>query len=339
MTSCPTVSFNNTSLIPVEQIRYLGLYLEKRLTWNFLTRLKRQETSRRFRLFQHLLDKRSKLSINYKSLIYMIIIRTYLDFLCYGAPLTYQIPLVSILTVQNPSLNPQCSLIYEVKGITLKQAPSSPEGKMTEEGQMNSEGMKGLVREIPDIKEGELKKLEQVADKCGEASLGEDRCENAVTIYDCINTVADEIHLEPPYQTETTRNRPTFSITAALIDKRTKLPTIYKRLTYITIIRSIWTYGIELWGSTKPSNSSRIQSLQSKILRKILNAPFYVTNDIIHKDLNVPYVSDLAQSRYPSFHNKLLNHPKPLISNLASSSIPDNPPRSLKRRWPRDLLM
>ncbi|CAH1392097.1 unnamed protein product [Nezara viridula] len=33
----------------------------------------------------------------------------------------------------------------------------------------------------------------------------------------------------------------------------------------------IWTYGIELWGSTKPSNSSRIQSLQSKILRKILN--------------------------------------------------------------------
>ncbi|CAH1406133.1 unnamed protein product [Nezara viridula] len=64
-----------------------------------------------------------------------------------------------------------------------------------------------------------------------------------------------------------------------------------------------------LWGSTKPSNSSRIQSLQSKILRKILNAPYFVTNKIIHKDLNVPYVSDLAQSRYLSFHNKLQNHP------------------------------
>nr|AIU64826.1 putative odorant-binding protein 3 [Chinavia ubica] len=93
----------------------------------------------------------------------------------------------------------------EVKGITLKQAPASQEGKcylhcifsrmdvMTEEGQMNSEGMKGLVREIPDIKETELKKLEQVADKCGEVPLGEDRCENAVTIYDCINSVADEL--------------------------------------------------------------------------------------------------------------------------------------------------
>ncbi|CAH1404081.1 unnamed protein product [Nezara viridula] len=43
---------------------------------------------------------------------------------------------------------------------------------------------------------------------------------------------------------------------------------------------------------------------------------------------------DLAQSRYLSFHNKLQNHPNPLVSNLASSSIPDNPPRRLKRRWP-----
>ncbi|CAH1393798.1 unnamed protein product [Nezara viridula] len=70
----------------------------------------------------------------------------------------------------------------------------------------------------------------------------------------------------------------------------------------MTIIRPIWTYGVELLGSTKPS-------------------------------------SNLAQSRYLSFHNKLQNHPNSLVSNLASSSIPDNPPRRLKRRWPRDLLI
>ncbi|CAH1398184.1 unnamed protein product [Nezara viridula] len=118
-----------------------------------------------------------------------------------------------------------------------------------------------------------------------------------------------------------------FRLLQHLPDKRSKLSINYKRLIYMTIIRPIWTYGIELWGSTKPSNSSRIQSLQFKILRKILNAPYFVTNKIIHKDLNVPYVSDLAQSRYLSFHNKLQNHPNPLVSNLASSSIPDNPPR------------
>ncbi|CAH1406997.1 unnamed protein product [Nezara viridula] len=62
------------------------------------------------------------------------------------------------------------------------------------------------------------------------------------------------------------------------------------------------TNGVELWDSTIPSNSSRIQYLQSKILRKILNVPYFVTNKTIH---NGSYVSDLVQSRYLSFHNKL----------------------------------
>ena len=124
-----------------------------------------------------------------------------------------------------------------------------------------------------------------------------------------------------------------------LLDKRSKLPINYKRLIYMTVIRPIWTYGVVLSGSTKPSNSSRIQSLQSKILRKILNAPYFVTNKLIHKDLNITYVSDLAQTRYQSFHSKLHNHSNPLVSQLSSHSIPDDPLRRLKRRWPRDLLI
>jgi hypothetical protein len=70
-------------------------------------------------------------------------------------------------------------------------------------------------------------------------------------------------------------------------------------LLYNTIIKPIWTYGLELRGSTKPSNLRRIQSLQSKILRKNVNSPFYVSNLTLHKDLKVPFVSDLASSRNP----------------------------------------
>ncbi|CAH1402869.1 unnamed protein product [Nezara viridula] len=51
-----------------------------------------------------------------------------------------------------------------------------------------------------------------------------------------------------------------FRLLQHLLDKRSNLPINYKRLIYMTIIRPIWTYGVE------PSNSSRIQSLQSKIL-------------------------------------------------------------------------
>ncbi|CAH1399515.1 unnamed protein product [Nezara viridula] len=51
-----------------------GLHLDKRLIWNPYTRPKQQETAIRFRLRQHLLDKHSKLAINYKRFIYITIL-------------------------------------------------------------------------------------------------------------------------------------------------------------------------------------------------------------------------------------------------------------------------
>jgi hypothetical protein len=96
--------------------------------------------------------------------------------------------------------------------------------------------------------------------------------------------------------------------------------------------------GIEQWGTTKPSNIKRIQSLQSKIIRKIASAPFYVCNRLLYKDLNVPIVSDLATSRYKYFHSSILNHDNPLVQALTSVNLPQSPPRRLDRRWPRDQL-
>ena len=83
---------------------------------------------------------------------------------------------------------------------------------------------------------------------------------------------------------------------------------------------------------------SRIQSLQSKILRKIAGAPFYVSSLTLHNDLHVPFVKDLARSRYQKFHSLLNCHPNSLAQHLSSPTLPDNPTRRLRRQWPRDLL-
>jgi len=120
-----------------------------------------------------------------------------------------------------------------------------------------------------------------------------------------------------------------------LIGRTSPLTTQNKLTIYKALLRPIWTYGLELWGSTKPSNSHRIQSIQSKVLRCIVNAPYYVTNLTLHTDLKIPFVLDLARSRYHSFNAKLPSHPNPLASSLASQNIPV---RRLKRKWPRDLL-
>jgi len=129
-----------------------------------------------------------------------------------------------------------------------------------------------------------------------------------------------------------------FNLLYRLLGRHSKLSLTNKVLIYKTILRPMWTYGIELWGSTKPSNAQRIQSLQSKILRTIAEAPYYVSNLTIHNDLNIPFVQDLSKSRYISFHLKLQSHPNPLVTPLSSQFLPGNPTRRLKRRWPRDHL-
>lgn len=129
-----------------------------------------------------------------------------------------------------------------------------------------------------------------------------------------------------------------YGLLRRILGPTSKLSTENKLTLYKTILRPIWTYGIELWGTAKQTNVNRIQAFQSKTLRRITNAPFYVTNETLHRDLNIPYVSDLSKSRFQSFHEKLSYHPNPEGRSLSTPSHPNNPPKRLKRCWPRDQL-
>jgi hypothetical protein len=55
-------------------------------------------------------------------------------------------------------------------------------------------------------------------------------------------------------------------------------------------IRAIGTYGIQLWGTTSNSNIEILERFQSKVLRLIVDAPWYVSNSFIRKDLQIPTV-------------------------------------------------
>jgi hypothetical protein len=70
-----------------------------------------------------------------------------------------------------------------------------------------------------------------------------------------------------------------------------------KLLIYKTIIIPIWTYGRELWGCASKSNISIIQRSQSKILRMIVDAPWYVYNATLHADLGISYVQDVIHPK------------------------------------------
>lgn len=70
---------------------------------------------------------------------------------------------------------------------------------------------------------------------------------------------------------------------------------------------------------------------ESKCLRQITKAPFYISNDILHRDLLIPTIKNVATTLYKRFHLKLANHRKPLIQNLSSLTLPGDPGRRLKR--------
>lgn len=71
-----------------------------------------------------------------------------------------------------------------------------------------------------------------------------------------------------------------------------------------------------------------------EIRRWILNLSYYITYKIIHKNLDIPLVED----RYTSLNKKLFTNSNLIVRNLWAEYIPDKPPRTLKRRWPRNLL-
>jgi len=86
----------------------------------------------------------------------------------------------------------------------------------------------------------------------------------------------------------------------------------------------------------QPSNIEIIQRFQNKYLRIIVNAPWYITNDILYHDLNVPYVRDEIKKLNQRYVDRLEEHPNTLAIDFMSDA---ETPRRLKRKLPQDLCI
>jgi hypothetical protein len=65
------------------------------------------------------------------------------------------------------------------------------------------------------------------------------------------------------------------------LGRKSKLSTSNKLFIYKTILKPIWTQGIQLWGTASTSNIEILECFQSKALRMIVDAPWYVPNTVI----------------------------------------------------------
>ena len=119
-----------------------------------------------------------------------------------------------------------------------------------------------------------------------------------------------------------------------LMSRKSKLSLKNKLILYKCIIKPIWTYGVQLWGCAKSSNTQIIQRLQFRVLRTLTNAPWYVSNRTLHNDLQVPYVTDEIRRLALLYKQRLQGHDNRLIEEIRN---PPNVARRLKRQWPSDL--
>ena len=105
-----------------------------------------------------------------------------------------------------------------------------------------------------------------------------------------------------------------------LLGRQSQLSMANKLILYKVILKPVWTYGIQLWGTASESNIKILQRYQSKTIRSIINAPWYITNVNIHKDLEMPTVKEEIKKFSERYLQRLSNHSNILAINLLDDS-------------------
>jgi hypothetical protein len=107
-----------------------------------------------------------------------------------------------------------------------------------------------------------------------------------------------------------------------LLGRKSKLSTSIRLLIYKTTLKPICICGIQLWDTASTSIIEIAERFQSKALRMIVDAPWYVPNTVIQMDLQIPTVKEEIRRYSSQYSAHLSAHPNDLIVNLIE--LPDN---------------
>jgi hypothetical protein len=118
-----------------------------------------------------------------------------------------------------------------------------------------------------------------------------------------------------------------------LLGRSSRLSLSNKLLLYKSILKPIWTYGIQLWGTASTSNIEILERFQPKALRIIVDAPWYVPNNHIRRDLQMTYVKEEICRSSNQYCTRLTTHTNNQILTLME--ISGN--RRLRRHVPNHL--
>jgi uncharacterized protein YeeX (DUF496 family) len=126
-----------------------------------------------------------------------------------------------------------------------------------------------------------------------------------------------------------------FMKTYWLLGRNSQLSVHNKLTLYKQVIRPVWSYGIQLWGCATDSNIQVIQRFQNKVLKCIVNAPWYLRNSD-HHDLGIETVTDIIAKFTKSHEKRFQDHINIEASRLLNVN---NITKRLKRKKPFELVI
>lgn len=106
-----------------------------------------------------------------------------------------------------------------------------------------------------------------------------------------------------------------------LIGRKSKLRMEYKLLLYKSMLKPIWYYGCQLWQTASASMLDIIERVQSKLLRQITCAPWYIKNVNIRRDLGLLSVKEILEDAKKKYASKIIAHPNLLARNLGRQRV------------------
>jgi len=120
-----------------------------------------------------------------------------------------------------------------------------------------------------------------------------------------------------------------------LINKKSHPKTDTAISIYKSIVRPSMTYAFTIWGGASNSTLKKLQTIQNKFLRLAIKAPWYITNEQIHNELNMPLLTEFLSKLSNSFLSNLNQCPSINTFNLNRNG-PTNP--RVKSKFPKDVF-
>ena len=101
-----------------------------------------------------------------------------------------------------------------------------------------------------------------------------------------------------------------------LINRKSKLSQQNKLLLYKSVYRPILTYASPVWDSAAKCHQNKLQVIQNKCLKIILDLPFYFSTRRLHNMVKIPTIPIFLDKIKRSFQNKLHAIDNVLINSL-----------------------